>query len=140
MRLSQTAWPLPGTPMSDGTSSTPGTPSYAPQKVEKTPIASSSVSPKRRVASCASKRSSKSLQDHKAGSEGGGEGGGGEGGGEGGGDGGGGEGGGGLRTFRGSNYHENTVTSLALLPDGLRFVIGSDDHTARIFFHGLAPQ
>jgi hypothetical protein len=28
---------------------------------------------------------------------------------------------------------------LALLPDGLRFVSGSDDKTARIAYHGLAP-
>ena len=31
------------------------------------------------------------------------------------------------------------VTSLALLPDGLRFVSVSADHTARIVYHGLAP-
>ena len=31
------------------------------------------------------------------------------------------------------------VTSLALLPDGLRFVSGSEDHTACIAYHGLAP-
>ena len=31
------------------------------------------------------------------------------------------------------------VTSLALLPDGLRFVSGSGDCTARIVYHGLAP-
>ena len=30
------------------------------------------------------------------------------------------------------------VTSLALLPDGLRFVSGSYDYTARIAHHGLA--
>ena len=29
--------------------------------------------------------------------------------------------------------------SLALLPDGLRFVSGSEDNTARIAYHGLAP-
>ena len=28
---------------------------------------------------------------------------------------------------------------LALLPDGLRFVSGSSDNTARIAYHGLAP-
>ena len=32
------------------------------------------------------------------------------------------------------------VNSLALLPDGLRVVSGSDDDTACIFYHGLAPQ
>ena len=31
------------------------------------------------------------------------------------------------------------VRSLALLPDGLRFVSGSSDKTARIAYHGLAP-
>jgi WD40 repeat protein len=31
------------------------------------------------------------------------------------------------------------VRSLALLPDGLRFVSGSSDETARIVEHGLAP-
>ena len=32
------------------------------------------------------------------------------------------------------------VICLALLPDGLRFVSGSDDKTARIaYHHGLAP-
>ena len=40
-----------------------------------------------------------------------------------------------LRTFR---HHTCTVTSLALLPDGLRFVSGSEDHTACIAEHGLA--
>ena len=39
-----------------------------------------------------------------------------------------------LRTFK---HHTRTVTSLALLPDGLRFVSGSDDQTARIAYHGL---
>ena len=34
-----------------------------------------------------------------------------------------------LRTFR---HHTHYVTSLALMPDGLRFVSGSDDKTARI--------
>ena len=42
-----------------------------------------------------------------------------------------------LRTFR---HHDNWVVSLALLPDGLRFVSGSHDSTARIVYHGLAPQ
>ena len=41
-----------------------------------------------------------------------------------------------LRTF---THHTDWVHSLALLPDGLRFVSGSDDHTARIVEHGLAP-
>ena len=31
------------------------------------------------------------------------------------------------------------VFSLALLPDGLRFVSGGYDKTARIAYHGLAP-
>ena len=34
-----------------------------------------------------------------------------------------------LRTF---THHTHAVLSLALLPDGLRFVSGSDDKTARI--------
>ena len=34
-----------------------------------------------------------------------------------------------LRTF---THHTKAVTSLALLPDGLRFVSGSADKTARI--------
>ena len=42
-----------------------------------------------------------------------------------------------LRTFK---HHTNTVSSLALMPDGLRFVSGSYDRTARIVEHGLAPQ
>jgi hypothetical protein len=42
-----------------------------------------------------------------------------------------------LRTFR---HHIQSVNYLALLPDGLRFVSGSDDKTARIVYHGLAPQ
>ena len=33
----------------------------------------------------------------------------------------------------------NDVSSLALLPDGLRFVSGSADGIARIAYHGLAP-
>ena len=42
-----------------------------------------------------------------------------------------------LRTFK---HHTNTVSSLALMPDGLRFVSASYDRTARIVEHGLAPQ
>ena len=42
-----------------------------------------------------------------------------------------------LRTFR---HHTSSLTSLALLPDGLRFVSGAYDTTARIAYHGLAPQ
>ena len=41
-----------------------------------------------------------------------------------------------LRTFK---HHQAPVKCLALLPDGLRFVSGSGDGTARIFYHGLAP-
>ena len=41
-----------------------------------------------------------------------------------------------LRTF---THHTDAVFCLALLPDGLRFVSGSDDKTARIVEHGLAP-
>ena len=41
-----------------------------------------------------------------------------------------------LRTF---THHTDQVYCLALLPDGLRFVSGSYDNTARIAFHGLAP-
>ena len=41
-----------------------------------------------------------------------------------------------LRSF---GHHAGTVESLALLPDGLRFVSGSRDKTARIAYHGLAP-
>ena len=41
-----------------------------------------------------------------------------------------------LRTFK---HHTRAVNSLALLPDGLRFVSGSDYHTACIVEHGLAP-
>jgi len=40
-----------------------------------------------------------------------------------------------LRTFK---HHTSYVFCLALLPDGLRFVSGSDDGTARIAYHGLA--
>ena len=42
-----------------------------------------------------------------------------------------------LRTFK---HYTDTVFCLALLPDGLRFVSGSSDTTARIAYHGLAPQ
>ena len=42
-----------------------------------------------------------------------------------------------LRTFK---HHTQSVWSLALLPGGLRFVSGSTDKTARIAYHGLAPQ
>ena len=42
-----------------------------------------------------------------------------------------------LRTFK---HHTNTVSSLALMPDGLRVVSASYDRTARIVEHGLAPQ
>ena len=46
-----------------------------------------------------------------------------------------------LRTFRHHIYFGPvTVTSLALLPDGLRFVSGSNDDSARIVYHGLAPH
>ena len=41
-----------------------------------------------------------------------------------------------LRTFK---HHTSPVRCLALLPDGLRFVSGADDNTARIAYHGLAP-
>jgi WD40 repeat protein len=41
-----------------------------------------------------------------------------------------------LRTFK---HHNNRVHCLALLPDGLRFASGSEDKTARIAYHGLAP-
>ena len=40
-----------------------------------------------------------------------------------------------LRTF---THHTSWVNCLALLPDGLRFVSGSNDETARIAYHGLA--
>ena len=40
-----------------------------------------------------------------------------------------------LRSFKGQSFR----CSLALLPDGLRFVHGADDNTARIVEHGLAP-
>ena len=42
-----------------------------------------------------------------------------------------------VRTFK---HHTDWVKCLALLPDGLHFVSGSADHTARIVYHGLAPQ
>ena len=42
-----------------------------------------------------------------------------------------------LRTFK---HHADGVETLALLPDGLRFVSGSGDDTAVIVEHGLAPQ
>ena len=42
-----------------------------------------------------------------------------------------------LRTF---THHTGIVWSLALLPDGLRFVSGSSDNTACIAYHGLAPH
>ena len=44
-----------------------------------------------------------------------------------------------LRTFT-HHTRPNPVYSLALLPDGLRFVSGSHDNTARIVYHGLAPK
>ena len=40
-----------------------------------------------------------------------------------------------LRTFK---RHTHTVSSLALLPDGLRFASASYDRTVRIYEHGLA--
>jgi len=39
-----------------------------------------------------------------------------------------------LRTFK---HHTDKVRCLALLPDGLRFVSGSYDKSARIALHGL---
>ena len=42
-----------------------------------------------------------------------------------------------VRTFR---HHTKYVFSLALLPDGLRFVSASADETAWIVEHGLAPH
>ena len=44
-----------------------------------------------------------------------------------------------LRTFRHHRW-PRAVHCLALMPDGLRFVSGSDDNTARVVEHGLAPQ
>ena len=41
-----------------------------------------------------------------------------------------------LRTFK---HHTGPVWCLALLPDGLRFVSGSDDGTTRVAHHGLPP-
>ena len=43
-----------------------------------------------------------------------------------------------LRTIR--HPTNMAVLSVALLPDGRRFVTGATDDTARIFEHGLAPQ
>ena len=40
-----------------------------------------------------------------------------------------------VRTF---THHTSRVNCLALLPDGLRFVSGSHDNTARVVEHGLA--
>ena len=37
------------------------------------------------------------------------------------------------------NYSGKHVQCLALLPDGLRFVSGANDMTARIVYNGLAP-
>ena len=42
-----------------------------------------------------------------------------------------------LRTIK---HHAKSVFSLALLPDGLRFVIGSLETAAFISYHGLAPE
>ena len=42
-----------------------------------------------------------------------------------------------LRTYK---HHTEWVRCLVLLPDGLCFVSGSADGTARIVEHGLAPQ
>ena len=48
-----------------------------------------------------------------------------------------------LRTFKHHFWSTspvlNAVRSLALLPDGLRFVSGWNDGTACIVYHGLAP-
>ena len=44
-----------------------------------------------------------------------------------------------LRTFKHFDFFWSCVTSLALLPDGLRFVSGGADDTVRIFEHGLVP-
>jgi WD40 repeat protein len=43
-----------------------------------------------------------------------------------------------LRTFKHHGARNARVLSLALLPDGLRFVSGSNDETACIVYHGLA--
>ena len=40
-----------------------------------------------------------------------------------------------LRTFK---HHTTPVECLALLPDGLRFISGSQDFRARVAHHGLA--
>ena len=45
-----------------------------------------------------------------------------------------------LRTFTHPTGHGDRVSCLALLPDGLRFVYGSVDRTARVVEHGLAPH
>ena len=37
------------------------------------------------------------------------------------------------------SHTTQALCALALLPDGLRFVSGSYDMTARIAYHGLAP-
>merc|ERR1712224_188315 len=42
-----------------------------------------------------------------------------------------------VRTFTHHTARVSFLTSLALLPDGLRFVSGSYDKTARIAYHGL---
>ena len=42
-----------------------------------------------------------------------------------------------LRNF---THHNLLGACMALMPDGLRFVSGSGDLTARIIYHGLAPQ
>ena len=42
-----------------------------------------------------------------------------------------------LRTFR---HHTDPVMCLALLSDGRRFVSASEDKTACVFEHGLAPS
>ena len=46
-----------------------------------------------------------------------------------------------LRTFNAAepSMRNRAFMCLALLPDGLRFVSGAEDGTARIFYHGLAP-
>ena len=48
-----------------------------------------------------------------------------------------------LRTFAhhgpARSVFTSKVTCLALMPDGLRFVSGAYDGTARIVYHGLAP-
>ena len=46
-----------------------------------------------------------------------------------------------LRTFNAAepSMRNRAFMCLALLPDGLRFVSGAEDGTARIIYHGLAP-